>query len=162
MFPKKLLLALAGIACTHTALAADPNAGKTFFRAQCGLCHSAEPNDNGGAQGPSLQGIFGREAAASGNFSYTEALQQSHLNWNAENLDHFLAAPTEAVAGTAMVVPVPGAEDRANVIAYFQALSDGTFKEPESRAGGPGGGGFGPPPAATPPVGEADWKKDAP
>lgn len=161
MFPKKMILAFAAIACTQSSLAADANAGKTFFRAQCGLCHSAEPNDNGGAQGPSLQGVFGRKAAAGDNFSYTPALQQSNLNWDAATLDHFLASPTEAVPGTAMVIPVPGVEDRANVIAYFQALSDGTFKEAAPRGRPPGAGGP-PPVAAAPPAGEADWKKDEP
>ena len=57
------VLALAAGA-VPAALAADANAGKTFFRAQCALCHSAEANDNGGAQGPTLQGVFGRHSAA--------------------------------------------------------------------------------------------------
>jgi hypothetical protein len=162
----KLMLAVAAMACTPAALAADgstdANAGKTFFRAQCSLCHSAEPNDNGGAQGPVLHGVFGREAAA-GDFQYSAALQRSGLNWDAATLDSFLAAPTAVVPGSSMVVPVQGEQDRANVIAYFQALSDGTFEEPAPRGFGPGGGGgFGPPPAAAPPVGEADWKNDAP
>ncbi len=168
MFPtKKMIMAITAVACTQgalfadSALAADPNAGKTFFRAQCGLCHSAEPNDNGGAQGPSLQGVFGRKAAAGANFSYTDALKNSSLSWDASTLDHFLTAPTTAVPGTAMVVPVASAADRENVIAYFQALSDGTFKEPEPRGRPPGAGGP-PPVAAAPPAGEADWKKDEP
>jgi hypothetical protein len=33
----------------------NANAGKAVFRAQCAFA-SAEPNDNGGAQGPSLHG----------------------------------------------------------------------------------------------------------
>ena len=40
-----------------------------------------------------------------------------------------------------MVIPIADAADRANVIAYFQALADGSFKEPPPRAG------FVPPPA---------------
>lgn len=163
MFTRKILMAFAALACTQTTMAADANAGKAFFRAQCGLCHSAEPNDSGGAQGPLLHGVFGRAAAASNTFSYTDALKKSNLSWDAATLDRFLASPTTVVPGSAMVVPVPGTEDRANVIAYFQALSEGTFKEPEPRGfGGPGGPGFAPPPPAAAPVGEADWKKDAP
>jgi cytochrome c2 len=60
----RALTVLALTAGAVPALASDANAGKTFFRAQCALCHSAEPNDNGGAQGPNLQGVFGRHAAA--------------------------------------------------------------------------------------------------
>lgn len=164
MFPKKMFLAFAAIACSPAVLAAegtDPVVGKAFFRAQCGLCHSAEPNDNGGAQGPALHGVFGRDAATDADFQYSQALQQADLNWDAATLDRFLAAPTQMVPGTSMVVPVPEEADRANVVAYFQALSEGTFEEPAPRGFGPGGG-FPPPPAGAPPVGEADWKKDEP
>jgi glucose/arabinose dehydrogenase/cytochrome c2 len=165
MITRKILAVAMTAACSTPALAADApdpaNAGKAFFRAQCSLCHSAEPNDNGGAQGPSLQGVFGSEAA-SGDFSYTDALKNSNLSWDAATLDRFLANPVAVVPGSAMVVPVPGNADRANVIAYFEALDKGTFKEPERPAFGGGGGFGGPPPAATPPAGDPEWKKDAP
>jgi glucose/arabinose dehydrogenase/cytochrome c2 len=160
MMKKPLLLAMAAATLAQSAWAADANAGKTFFTAQCGLCHSAAVNDNGGAQGPSLQGVLGRQAASSAQFSYTKALQDSQLRWDAATLDRFLTNPTAVVPGSAMVIPVPGTEDRANVIAYFEALRDGTFKE-AARPAFPGGGG-GPRPAAAPPVGEADWKQDEP
>lgn len=161
-----VFLLLAAMTGSHAAVAADagpnPNAGKTFFRQQCALCHSAEANDNGGAQGPSLQGVFGR-AAATGAFSYTQALKDSKLSWDASTLDRFLAAPTTVVPGSAMVVPVTNAADRANVVAYFNALSDGSFKEPPPRGPGAGGGRPGGAAAAAAPVsGNADWKLDAP
>ena len=137
--------------------------GKAVFTAQCALCHSAAPNDNGGAQGPSLQGVFGRKAAT-GNFSYTKAMQDSKLTWDAATLDRFLASPTTVVNGSAMVIQVADTKDRTNLIAYFQALSDGSYKDPQRPAfGGGGGGGFGPPPAPAAPVkGSPDWKNDAP
>jgi glucose/arabinose dehydrogenase/cytochrome c2 len=150
-----------------SALAADagpnPVAGKTFFRQQCALCHSAEPNDNGGAQGPNLNGVVGRAAATAAGFSYTPALKSSHLTWDAASLDRFLSSPTTVVPGSAMVIPVPNKPDRDNVVAYFAALKDGTYKDPPPR--GPGAGG-GPPPAppvaAGPPKGTPDWKNDVP
>lgn len=148
--------------------AANPaTQGRAFFRAQCLLCHSAEPGDNGGAQGPGLQGLMGRKAAASGDgFGYTNALKNSGITWDAASLAHFLAAPTQAVPGTSMVIPVADEADRNNLVAYFTALGDGSLNT-GARAGGPprggGGGGFGPPRGAPPaPVGEAEWKKDAP
>src|SRR5688572_5529284 len=156
------LVHVALAACALPALGADANAGKQFFRQQCALCHSAEPNDNGGAQGPSLNGVFGRHAAG-GDFGYTQAMKDSKLTWDAATLDRFLASPTTVVPGAAMVIPVEKSTDRENVIAYFQSLKEGTFKEAPPRFGPPGGGGFRPPPAAAaPPQGEADWKKDAP
>ena len=40
------------LAAAVPALGADATAGKTLFRQQCSICHTAEPEDNGGAQGP--------------------------------------------------------------------------------------------------------------
>jgi cytochrome c len=141
------------------AMAADANAGRTVFRQQCALCHSAEPDDNGGAQGPALHGIFGRAAASNPAFTYTEALKKSALTWDEATLDRFLASPTTVVPGSSMVVSVPQQADRENLIAYFQALKEGTLKPAEPPRFGPPGGWPPPPP---PPPGDGDWKKDNP
>ena len=163
MIFRRALPVLALAACAAPAFAADANAGKTFFRAQCALCHSAEPNDNGGAQGPNLTGVFGRHSASGGDFSYTKAMKDSGLTWDAATLDRFLNSPTTVVPGSAMVIPVPKQADRENIVAYFQAVKDGTFKEAAPRFRGPPPGGPPPAPAAAgAPKGEADWKKDAP
>jgi cytochrome c2 len=139
--------------------AADPNAGKTLFRQQCALCHSAEPNDNGGAQGPNLNGVFERHAAANASFSYTKALQASNLTWDQPTLDRFLSSPTTVVPGTAMVIAVSKDTDRQNVIAYFQAVKEGTFKDAAAK---PFTMPPMPPGKAGPPAGTADWKNDKP
>jgi len=151
-------IVLVALACATPALGADANAGKNTFRRQCALCHSAEPGDNGGAQGPNLNGVFGRPAATDPRFGYTQALKGSKLTWDAATLNRFLAAPTTVVPGSAMVVAVPDDNDRANLIAYFQGVKEGTF-----QASGPPPQ-FSPPPStnAGPPKGEADWKKDVP
>ena len=57
------------LAAAVPALGADATAGKTLFRQQCSICHTAEPGDNGGAQGPSLIGVYGRPAAGAAGFS---------------------------------------------------------------------------------------------
>jgi glucose/arabinose dehydrogenase/cytochrome c2 len=147
-------------AINASALAADATAGKNAFRAQCALCHSAQPNDNGGAQGPDLNGVLGRKAAGNPAFPYTKPLRDSNLTWDAPTLDRFLASPTTVVPGSSMVIAVPKKADRDNIIAYFQAVKDGTFKEAPGSASQPAG----PPPTANAaaPKGEADWKKDAP
>lgn len=153
------IAAITALTASQGGLAADSNAGKTFFRQQCALCHSAEPGDNGGAQGPLLHGIFGR-AAATGEFSYTSAMAASRLNWDAATLDRFLASPTTVVPGSSMVIPVNEADTRANLIAYFEELANGTFAEAAPQFGG--FGGFGPPPNAEPPAGDPDWPNDRP
>ncbi len=152
---------VAALVCAAPVFGADANAGRTLFRAQCALCHSAEAGDNGGAQGPNLNGVFGRHSAST-NFGYTAAMKASGLTWNAATLDRFLTSPTTVVPGSAMVIPVPDNIQRANLIAYFQGVKNGTLK-----AAGPAGPGgpppVGPPPASAKPVkGFDDWKQDAP
>jgi cytochrome c len=114
-----VLLGFAGVAC-----AADVAAGRNYFREVCTQCHSAEPTDGGGEQGPILLTLFGR-AAATGDatFPYTQALKDSKLVWNAATLDRFLTDPMKVVPGTAMPIPVLAQKDRDNLIAYFQSLT---------------------------------------
>lgn len=157
-----------GLVGAAPVLAADAAAGRTFFRAQCMLCHSAEADDNGGAQGPNLLGIMGRKAAET-PFSYTAAMRGSGITWDAASMDRFLAAPTTVVPGTSMVIPVGDKADRDNLVAYFNAVRDGgpvTAQGPGGppRGAGGGGGGFRPPapPAAAAPQGDPEWKLDAP
>jgi glucose/arabinose dehydrogenase/cytochrome c2 len=163
--------ALPAMGAAPAPAAANPaNAGRTLFRTQCLLCHSAEAGDNGGAQGPSLVGLIGRKAAAHDAFGYTDALKKSGITWDAASLDRFLAAPTTAVPGTSMVIPVANATDRANLVAYFDMLRNPPAAAAGAGPGGPpggprrgGGGGFGGPAGPAPlPTGEAEWKKDAP
>jgi len=136
------------------ALAADAAAGKATFKQQCALCHTAEPGDNGGAQGPDLTGVFGRKAASNSRFSYTGAMKSAGLTWDAATLDRFLASPTTVVPGSSMVIPVASQADRANVIAYFQSVAN------VASAGSATGSGSGA--AEATPKGVADWKNDFP
>jgi len=154
---------LAGLLCAAPVFGADANAGKTVFKTQCALCHSAEPGDNGGAQGPNLKGVFGRHSAST-EFGYTAALKASGLSWDGATLDRFLTSPTTVVPGSAMVVPVPDNTERANLIAYFQALKEGTFKPATAAvAGGPPSAPPPGSPGANKPVkGSDDWKNDVP
>jgi mono/diheme cytochrome c family protein len=57
-------LPLALLVAPLAAQAADATAGKAVFRQQCALCHSAQPDDGGGAQGPSLTNVIGRKAGS--------------------------------------------------------------------------------------------------
>ncbi|MFO1402675.1 MAG: PQQ-dependent sugar dehydrogenase [Steroidobacteraceae bacterium] len=154
------VLALCLAVAAGTAQSADAIAGKQYFRQQCLLCHSAEPDDNGGAQGPDLGSVFERPAASNPAFSYTPALKQSGLRWDAATLDRFLTSPPLAVPGSAMVIVVPEQPDRDNLIAYFGALHAGTFHDDSKPA-------VFPPPEwlaqpSTPVSGPPDWQADAP
>lgn len=138
-----LLLAIAGLGAR--SFGADVAAGRAAFRQTCVVCHTAEPGDGGGAQGPSLYGVFGRAAAGNPKISYTRALSESHLTWDAATLNRFLESPTTVVPGSAMVIAVPDKTQRENLVAYFQSLT-GLVEAVQ----------------AAPLKGDADWKKDAP
>src|SRR6185295_13044053 len=125
---------LAGSIVAGPACAADAAAGKAVFKAQCALCHSAEPGDNGGAQGPDLNGVFGRKAASNPRFSYTPAMKSSGLTWDVATLVRFLASPTTVVPGSSMVIPVAQSTDRQNVIAYFQSVRIASAPAPAAPA----------------------------
>jgi glucose/arabinose dehydrogenase len=135
---------------TPASAAADAAAGKALFKQQCTVCHTAEPDDNGGAQGPSLNGVYGRHAAADPGFGYTKALQDSKLTWDAATLNRFLASPTKVVPGTAMVAAVGDKKQRADLIEYLRGVKT-VANAPAPTAAHAN--------ARTP---EADWKQDAP
>src|SRR3954466_11615700 len=145
------LIVLGCISAPKPAAALDPEAGKALFQQQCTVCHTAEPNDNGGAQGPSLQGVFGRKAARDPSFSYTPALRDSKITWNEHSLNRFLSAPSEMVPGTAMAVSITDPQQRANLVAYLKWVK----AHPPARAKAAAAARKG----AT---AESDWKKDAP
>src|SRR4051812_39292783 len=145
------MVVLGCISAPKPAAALDPEAGKAVFQQQCTVCHTAEPNDNGGAQGPSLQGVFGRKAARDPSFSYTRALRDSKITWNEHSLNRFLSAPSEMVPGTAMAVSITDPQQRANLFAYLKWIK----APPPARAKAAVAARKGPTP-------ESDWKKDAP
>jgi len=137
------------------AFGADSAAGKSIFRQQCSVCHAAEPGDSGGAQGPSLIGVYGRHAGAAG-FPYTAAMRAADLTWDTPTLNRFLASPTTVVPGSAMLVAVPGQADRDNLIAYFQSVA----QSPSAAAAQRGDSQTTGIPDAS--LSSADWRLDAP
>lgn len=118
------LLAVTALLAAPSAFAADATAGKAVFaKYACGTCHSTTSAPGGPPNGPSLAGVVGRKAASVKEFTmYTEALKKHDVTWNAKTLDEFLANPMVKVPGTMMVMPVPDATERANVIAYLETL----------------------------------------
>src|SRR5216684_2090600 len=149
------------LAASAPALGADATAGKTLFTQQCSVCHSAEPGDNGGAQGPSLVGVYGRRAASAAGFAYTGALAAANLTWDTPTLSRFLASPTTVVPGSAMVIAVPNESDRDNLIAYFQDLARTQSATGTASRAAPEGSA---PTIAVPvaSIRSADWRLDAP
>jgi nitrite reductase (NO-forming) len=128
-----------------TAIAgADPAAGRQVFR-KCQACHSMEPGKN--LLGPSLAGIIGRKAGSEAGYSYSPAMKQADIVWDAKSLDAYLVDPARTVPGNRM--PFPGLKtenDRKDLIAFL-ASAGGTSGN--ASAAGPGAAAQ--PPAASAP-----------
>lgn len=88
--------------------------------AVCASCHTVSPGRHGA--GPSLAGIWGREAGSASGYAYSPALKASGIVWNAQALDRWLQGPMQMVPGTRMVMGLPNPEARQAVIAYIQQL----------------------------------------
>ena len=106
----------APVATQAAEAAAEPPAA--FM--QCRACHSAEPGKN--SIGPSLAGVVGRKAGTVPGFSYSAALKESGITWNAATLDQWLTGPMRMVPGTRMVISVPDAARRKQLVQYLATL----------------------------------------
>ena len=102
------------------AQAAD---GERLFRQRCASCHSIDTRGRG--TGPSLAGVFGREAGSLTGSRYSQAMQEARLVWDEETLDSFLGDPRRTVPGTTMAVRVTDQAQRAAIIAFLRENSDG-------------------------------------
>ena len=105
---------------------ADLNAGKDKAKL-CVTCHSFE---KGGPNriGPNLYGVVGDEIAHDrGGFAFSEALttKGKGQTWTVDNLNEWLWKPQSFAKGTKMTfIGLPKPQDRANVVAYLNSLSD--------------------------------------
>lgn len=115
--PLTIALALAvGIAAPALA---QPNAqaGQALFDVQCKACHLSPI-------APPLKGVAGRSVATVPGFAfYSDALKaKSGQKWTDANLNAYLTSPPAWAPGTKMMLPVPDAANRANIIAYLKTL----------------------------------------
>ena len=108
-------------ASTTAVGAGDARHGREVYR-KCQACHSLEAGKN--TLGPSLAGIIGKKAGFVPNYTYSPALKDSGLTWDAASMDRFLSDPQKTVPGNKM--PFPGLRtenERRDVIAYLAAAA---------------------------------------
>jgi len=101
---------------------ADIRDGNRVFRTQCLGCHSVAPGEN--RAGPSLAGLFGREAGTLPGYNYSQAMKDADILWSPETLDEFLQGPRELVPGTKMVLWPLDDRPRRQLITYLKSLSE--------------------------------------
>ena len=109
-----VLLALAA----KPAAAADAEHGKMLFES-CAACHS----DRADALGPSLKGVFGRQAASLDGYRYSNPMKRANLVWDEANLRDYISNPQAKVKGNRM--PYGGMsnpKDVDDLIAYLMTL----------------------------------------
>lgn len=100
---------------------ADDGDGKSYYTKKCKMCHSTTAGKH--TMGPSLAGIFGAKAAATDFAKYSDALKDSGVEWNEENLDKFLKNPKKFLGGkSTMKIKTKKADDRANLVEYLKTL----------------------------------------
>jgi len=100
---------------------ADTNVdrGKQLFEKRCTGCHSLDQDK----EGPRLRGVYGRQSGTVPGFTYSAALQSSHLTWDDASLDKWLTDTDSLVAGNDMAFHVPKQDERADIIRFLKAMS---------------------------------------
>ncbi len=110
---------------------ADPKAGEKYFgtlkvgSGECYGCHYVKSGSSRRKWGPNLHGIVDRKKAAFDGFKYSPSFGRLEGNWTVEELNAFIASPTDHVPGTNM--EITGVADplmRANLIVYLQGIGD--------------------------------------
>lgn len=140
----------------ETVLAsASPERGANAAKV-CAACHTFTKGGPNGL-GPNLYGIVGRPRASESGFDYSAAMKAKGGQWSLDELNQFLTKPQAYIPGTAMSFPgFPRANQRADVIAYLNTLSDSPKPLPKAAATQTGA------PAAASPPANAGAKPNAP
>jgi cytochrome c len=117
----KRVVLLMGAAFAIVVLTArtETGSGKDLFERRCSGCHSLDRDK----EGPRLGGVYGRPAGSVASFNYSDALKSSHITWDANSLDKWLAGPDKVVPDTDMAFHLENAGERAAIIAYLKELS---------------------------------------
>ena len=120
-FANGLILTLVLCGASAAAYAESDSAhGMNLFE-ECAACHSLEPSIHG--IGPSLYGVFNRQAGELADYRYSRAMKRSGIIWTADTLDAFIADSQHFVPANRMpYAGMPDAADRADLIAYLQQI----------------------------------------
>ncbi|KPB68817.1 c-type cytochrome [Pseudomonas cannabina] len=101
--------------------AGDAEAGKAVFTRLCSGCHKIGPSARH-AFGPQLNGIVGQQAGQQEGYVYTDAMKNSGLIWNREELRTYIKDPSDVVPGTRMKLWWMGNDERMDdLLEYLDA-----------------------------------------
>jgi len=114
----------------------DAERGASLFSQQCKACHQiGEGAVN--RVGPQLNGVFGRRAGSTADFTYSKSMARmgaDGLTWTLETLGAYIENPKALVSGTRMSYRgMKDPEDRAAVMAFLRDWSDKPRDIPEAE-----------------------------
>jgi len=96
--------------------------GQKVFKRKCKTCHSLKEGKN--KIGPSLYGLFGREAGTAEGYRYSKAMKNSGIVWDDRVLNVFIAKPKLTVPKTKMSFRgIRKEEDRKALIEYLRGAT---------------------------------------
>ena len=121
--PMVLAAALAVFVSSGAALADDDakliKKGKKVYN-KCKTCHFIDKEKN--KIGPHLVGIIGRAAGVVEGFKYSDALKNSGIVWNDEEILAYIEKPKEFIPKNKMVFPgLKKESQRLAVLAYIKS-----------------------------------------
>ncbi len=103
---------------------ADVKAGEAVSK-KCASCHTFDKGGKNGV-GPNQWNLVGNHFAHNETYSYSAAVAgMKDKHWGFQELSDFLSAPKKYIPGNKMsFAGVSKPEDRANLIAYLNTLTD--------------------------------------
>ncbi|MBD12950.1 c-type cytochrome [uncultured Roseovarius sp.] len=95
--------------------------GERQFMRKCSICHALTPPPSRKA-GPTLHGLFGRQAGTVPGYPYSEILDGSGIVWNDTTIDAlFDLGPDHYIPGSKMPMQrITAAKDRQDMIDYLR------------------------------------------
>jgi cytochrome c len=119
---RQLTAALLSVVTSTSAAAQSLDAARQQFLTSCGVCHTTEkaaPH----RQGPNLFGIFGRKAAQTPDFKYSDALAKTDLVWDESTLERWIEDAAALQPGTIMPYRQRDPEKRKLIVQYLKTLT---------------------------------------
>ena len=119
-----LVIAAAALFTQLACAEADIAAGEALFKRSCGNCHYVGPGARA-AFGPQLNGLFGRHAGSTPDYSYSPAMQQAAVVWERETLSAFIKDSDSVVPGNKMRFWGIGDQEKIDsLLLYLQSHQD--------------------------------------
>ncbi|WP_089278038.1 c-type cytochrome [Antarctobacter heliothermus] len=105
-----------------------PNGERQFMR-KCSICHALTAGPSRKA-GPTLHGVFGRQAGTLPDYRYSDTLDGSDIIWSETTIDAlFDTGPDHYIPGSKMPMQVIARpEDRADLIGFLKSATLGDAK----------------------------------